>query len=375
MNSKYKSIKLGIHKNSKEEFVVSKFLESSKFTEYIKEISKDLNVSFYLLSEIKGSLDIEGDGSSRKIINDLILGKRKPTNQNEFKAINLHSVLNWINQVKPQINKENIMVVYNMLKQNIDMGSNNLEDNFKFRQSNEDGYIIHGTKEFKTPSVTVMNAGMDGLINFINSDKLQDYPLEKALLIQIIFIYFHPFYDFNGRTGRLLTYWYLTLVGENHIKNLIYLSLPENKDKYLKIWNNFRKVGFTDLTSFMNWLGSLVIYSTKKLVTINDWSKKHGVKLNETEQIILFYLIEYKQYVSVIDLMKKVDLGLSKQAVLNAVNNLIKCGLIKDKFSKNTLFIIPKININDSELIFKKLFDLIINNPTKQDFTMDDITE
>lgn len=373
MSAKFKSVKLNVSKNEKEEFIVSKFTEASTFTDFIKESSKDLNVSFYLLSEIKGSLDIEGDGSSRKVINDLISGKRKPTNENEYKAINLYSVLNWIDNVKPAITKDNIMIVYNMLKQNINMGVNNLEDSFKYRQSQEDGFIIQGNKKFKTPSVKNMNKGMDDLIDFINSDFLNEFAIEKSLLIQIMFIYFHPFYDFNGRTGRLLTYWYLTLIGENHIKNLIYLSLPENKDKYLKIWNNFRKMEYTDLTSFMNWLCSLVVYSTEKLTTVHNWAKKNGKKLNETEQIILFYLVEYDHYVSLIDLMKKVDLGLSKQAVLNAVNNLIKNGLVKNKFNKNTLFVIPKITVKNQDVVYKKLFAKMMDEPTKEDHTALDV--
>lgn len=371
MMTKYKNIKLGIRKNSKEEFVVSYFNEESKFTDFIKDLSKDLNVSFYLLSEIKGSLDIEGDGSSRKIINELINGKRKPLNENEHKAINLHAALKYIDTVKPKITKENIMLIYNILKQNVDMKENSLENNHEYRQSKDDGFV--GSKNYKTPNIEDLNNGMSDLIEFINSSNLDEYPIEKSLIIQIMFIYFHPFYDFNGRTGRLLTYWYLTLVGEDKIKNLIYLSLPENKDKYSKIWNNFRNIGYSDLTSFMNWLGTIVVHAAKKLNTILSWAAKGGNKLNETEQIIMFYLVEYNHFISVNDLMKKLDLGISKQALFKAVNSLIKMKLVHERITKNTLYVAPIAAIVPKDEPHNAMFKLMMENPDKQNLSMDDL--
>ena len=55
---------------------------------------------------------------------------------------------------------------------------------------------------------------MDNLVNYINDDKLCDLdPLVKMALIHHQFESIHPFYDGNGRTGRIINILYLVAQG------------------------------------------------------------------------------------------------------------------------------------------------------------------
>jgi Fic family protein len=72
---------------------------------------------------------------------------------------------------------------------------------------------------------------MCNLENFINNDELSDYhDLVKMALIHHQFESIHPFYDGNGRTGRILNILYLSkqnLLGAP----VLYLSRYLNKNK------------------------------------------------------------------------------------------------------------------------------------------------
>jgi Fic family protein len=55
---------------------------------------------------------------------------------------------------------------------------------------------------------------MNNLEVFINNDEISDLdPLVKLAIIHHQFESIHPFYDGNGRTGRIICVLYLVLTG------------------------------------------------------------------------------------------------------------------------------------------------------------------
>ena len=75
---------------------------------------------------------------------------------------------------------------------------------------------------------------MSNLEKYINDDSLQDIdPLIKMAIIHFQFESIHPFYDGNGRTGRIINILYLVLKGLLNIP-VLYLSryIIENKEGY-----------------------------------------------------------------------------------------------------------------------------------------------
>ena len=48
---------------------------------------------------------------------------------------------------------------------------------------------------------------INNLWKFINSKQLKQQPLLKAIVVHFYYEYIHPYYDFNGRSGRILMHW------------------------------------------------------------------------------------------------------------------------------------------------------------------------
>ena len=119
---------------------------------------------------------------------------------------------------------------------------------------------------------------LKNLEDFINNNEDGIDPLIKVCLIHYQFESIHPFYDGNGRTGRILNILYLVL--NNLIDSpILYLSkyINKTKQKYYKLFNEVR-----NNNNFEDW----ILYILK------------GIELTSKETILLIEKIqnEMKNY-------------------------------------------------------------------------------
>jgi Fic family protein len=89
----------------------------------------------------------------------------------------------------------------------------------------------------------VINDLMSNLEEFINNKEISDYdPIVKVAIIHYQFESIHPFYDGNGRTGRIINILYLIL---ENLQNLpiLYLSnyIIKNKADYYRLLQEVRE--------------------------------------------------------------------------------------------------------------------------------------
>ena len=91
-----------------------------------------------------------------------------------------------------------------------------LDDEIEFRGAGDDPVELYmpGSKKpvYTPPSSDRVSAFMDNLIEYIFTDDEVD-PLIKMAVIHYQFEAIHPFYDGNGRTGRILNILYLQYSG------------------------------------------------------------------------------------------------------------------------------------------------------------------
>lgn len=90
---------------------------------------------------------------------------------------------------------------------------------------------------------TIVNL-MTNLVEYINSDKQDIDPLVKMAVIHFQFESIHPFYDGNGRTGRIINILYLVLKELLNIP-ILYLSryIIRHKGDYYRLLQQVRETG------------------------------------------------------------------------------------------------------------------------------------
>jgi Fic family protein len=103
------------------------------------------------------------------------------------------------------------------------------------------GEVVYTPPQDHTSIISLMT----NLEKFINDDSLYDAdPLVKMAMIHFQFESIHPFYDGNGRTGRIVNILYLVLKGLLDIP-VLYLSryIIRNKNDYYNLLQKVRDEG------------------------------------------------------------------------------------------------------------------------------------
>ena len=190
---------------------------------------------------------------------------------------------------------------------------------------------------------------MANLEQFINDETLSEFdPLVKMGIIHYQFESIHPFYDGNGRTGRIINVLYLVM---NNLLDLpiLYLSryIIENKGQYYKLLQEVRE---TD--NWENWilymLDAVEQISKETIVLIGEIKKLIFEYKNTLRDNYKFYSQDllnnlFKHPYTKIEFIEK-DLGVSRITASKYLNQLAKDGLLKkEKLGTGNYYINEKL--------------------------------
>lgn len=182
--------------------------------------------------------------------------------------------------------------------------------------------------------ISDINRLMSNLEKFINDPSICDYdPLVKMAIIHYQFESIHPFYDGNGRTGRIINILYLIL---EKLQNLpiLYLSksIIENKSDYYRLLQQLR-----DDKNWEEWLLFMIqgVERTSRetielIIQIRElmMNFKHRLRNNYKfySQDLLNNLFKHP-YTKIEFLVA--DLKISRITAANYLNKLAEDGLLK----------------------------------------------
>lgn len=256
-----------------------------------KEILKQVNLANKALAELKGvAHTIPNEGV---LINSLVIQEAKESSEVE-NIVTTHdeifqadlSVSNYAvsNAAKEVMNyREAMLEGFSRVKENMLLTNNIIKNIQEKLEKNKAG--------FRTSAVTLQNSKqeivyappktgdevehyMSNLEQFINNSKLSDLdPLIKLAIIHHQFESIHPFYDGNGRTGRIISVLYLV---QNRLLDLpiLYLSryITRNKADYYKLIQAVRD-NDGDIKDWQNWvmfiLKGIEVTSKETIILIN----------------------------------------------------------------------------------------------------------
>jgi len=175
---------------------------------------------------------------------------------------------------------------------------------------------------------------MSNLEKFINEPQIWNYdPIVKMAIIHFQFESIHPFYDGNGRTGRIINILYLIL---EKLQNLpiLYLSryIIHNKADYYKLLQEVR-----EKNSWEEWILFMIkaVESTSKetielIIQIRELMMNYKHKLRENYKFYSQDLLNnlFKHPYTKIEFVVN-DLKVSRITAANYLNKLADDGLLK----------------------------------------------
>ena len=185
---------------------------------------------------------------------------------------------------------------------------------------------------------------LKNLEDFINNFDDGIDPLIKMALIHYQFETIHPFYDGNGRTGRILNVLYLVLT--NLLDSpILYLSnyINNNKDEYYKLFTEFR-----ENDNYEDW----IIYILKG---IEETSKNTILLIKQLQLMIEAYQEEFQTLLPKIYSDELLDsiffevytripyiekrCNVTRQTASTYLNSLVDVGLLEyEKVGRETIY-------------------------------------
>ena len=344
-----------------------------------KEILKQLNKSNRQLAELKGIAQTIPNESL--LINSLTLQEAKDssaienivTTHDELYKADLN-VENYIMSAstKEVLNyREAMQTGFSLVRKDKLLTNNILKKIQEVLEGNKTGFRTMPGTTLKDSSGNVVYTPpqdsievkkmMANLEEFINNDELTDLdPLIKMAVIHHQFESIHPFYDGNGRTGRILAVLYLVT---NNLLDLpiLYLSryITHNKSEYYRLLQVIRE-NESNEKDWQNWVLFILkgVEETAKDTIL--LIKGISMLMNEYKQILKpLFQKQYKHELlnnlffhpyTKIDFLER-DLQISRNSASKYLNIIVEAGLLK------------KIKIwKTNYYLNTKLVDLFVNH-------------
>ena len=239
-----------------------------------KEVLKQLTRSHRKLAELKGvALTIPNE---RILISTLTLQEAKDssevenivTTQDDLYKADLNVKQSIINASTKEVlaYREAIEKGFQQVREKRLLTNNTIKQIQAELEHNRAGFrTAPGTKLERSDGKVVYTPPQDGaqiieymqnLETFINDEAMSELdPLIKMAIIHHQFESIHPFYDGNGRTGRIVNVQYLVTTGLLDLP-ILYLSryITHNKGEYYRLIQTIRDKGTDNAKEWIEWI-------------------------------------------------------------------------------------------------------------------------
>lgn len=207
----------------------------------------------------------------------------------------------------------------------------------EFRKSqNWIGGATPQTAKFVPPPVDAMHSALDDFEKFLWRED-QYTPMIKTALTHAQFETIHPFLDGNGRTGRLLTTFFLCKLGVLE-RPVLYLSayFKKNRELYFDLLHNYHAKG--EIVPWIHFFLEGVAEVAKDAIAtskkINDLREKDIEKIQTLGQSSFVGLKVLKNLfkLPIIDVNQISNwTGYTRQGSYKIINKLVNLGLLEQR--------------------------------------------
>ena len=285
-----------------------------------------------VFSEIEGTLNIENVPTTHKRIKE-IYNSEKLTDKNDVIIKNMTNAIKFIVKEKPAFNKENLKRLYQILSENCLDEEDRLQKDAYYRH---DAVSIGG---FEGAPFEQIDELMDSLFNFVaDSKNRKEYDILLPHICHYYVLYVHPYFDYNGRTARMVSFWISVIYDISVAPLFISEAINEFKSDYYRALTNTRNMS-NDLTYF---LGFILETSTKfSLIykNIEEIKKKLSISgdfLSSSELVYLKKILIHnpENYFNCKMFLEYINNNMSKQGAFKILNSLTGYGILTETVNK-----------------------------------------
>lgn len=207
-----------------------------------------------MTEEIHATFQIESIRSSRNSIRHILNGYA-PRNEEESRIYGMKRGLDFIADRQNAITEENLHQLYQISSGDYLPDEDRLLPDHFYRHDHV--YVVGGEESREGLPAQQLPDAMRRLVDFTNAkDGINE--LHKAAILHFAFAYYHPYFDGNGRTARLLHLWYLVQQGyPAALFTPFSRYIAESKAAYYKAYDRVEKnaliSGYTDVTPFLSY--------------------------------------------------------------------------------------------------------------------------
>ncbi|WP_341300450.1 Fic family protein [Lysinibacillus sp. FSL H8-0500] len=262
-------------------------LNSSKISYLVSKLPKVVIQPYFeklIVNEAQSNNEIEGIRSTKKELKEALNASKLSESKNK-KFIGLMKTYSHIDKIEPFSNIEDFRKLYD------DLVSDEIKDDDKpdgkfFRK----GYVeVNDGVSTTHVGVLTEEKIIEYLVNLINFLDNEDHPeLYRYMVSHYFYEYIHPFYDGNGRTGRLIVGSYLSRYLERY--SAITFSYAVNKDKN-KYYKSLEEIPTTlnqgDMTFYLINMLSLLIKGQNGIIEDLE------LNLMKLERIYAYFKTDY----------------------------------------------------------------------------------
>ncbi len=289
-----------------------------------------------IYSEIEGTLNVENVPTTRRRLKELLEDNAPSKDKNDIIIKNMKEGIDFVNAL-PEFNRDNLFKLYSILSKDC------LEEDDKLRIGDYYRYDTVEISRYHGCPHNSVDECMDSLFSYVN-ELLNAKKTDKYLIMMLphichyYIIYIHPYFDYNGRTARMVSYWIYLLTGLKNFPSFVSEAVNQTKNKYYKAIENTRD-SHNDLTYFLIYLFNITndyALAYENLANIEKEAKTKGYIVTETEiNYMKKILISYEGVFSYTDFLKTVNVEMSKQGALKILNKFVDFGFLKETESKS----------------------------------------
>ncbi len=291
-----------------------------------------------IYSEIESTLSLEAVQTTRKRVKEIVSERIAPAFKNDFIVRNMARGIEFVLK-RPEFNDENLFTLYSILS------DGQLDENCQLREGEHYRYDEVMVDVYKGAPNKTIGSCLDSLFSYVNHVLQKGDPLEKFFLPYIAhyyIVYVHPYFDYNGRTARMVSFW-LSLLTQHNPFLFASEAIDQTKNRYYEALSDSRDC-HNDLTYFFRYLLQISFdyYNCyKNIEYVDQILKNRGIVLTDGERAyIKKILISSKGAFVYGDFLKWTKSDMSKQAAFKILNGFVRDGflLTRESSSKNKLF-------------------------------------